>query len=97
MVQNQRRTVTGKRSTPTSTRKPIASLALAYQLTQKASKVGFDWPDIQGVLKKLDEELMEFGRPFATAIQREPKKNWATSCSFLRTSRGSYESILNRL
>ena len=47
-------------SAPTSTGKPIASLALAYQLTQRASKVGFDWPDIQGVLKKLDEELMEF-------------------------------------
>ena len=35
-------------STPTSTGKPIASLALAYQLTQRASKVGFDWPDTRG-------------------------------------------------
>ncbi len=36
------------------------SLYRAYQLTQKASRVGFDWPDIEGVLKKLDEEIGEF-------------------------------------
>ena len=36
------------------------SLSLAYQLTQKASRVGFDWPDIEGVLNKLDEEIREF-------------------------------------
>jgi len=71
MVQNQKKAVTGERSTPTSTRKPIASLALAYQLTQKASKVGFDWPDIQGVLNKLDEELMEFREALR---HRDPKR-----------------------
>jgi tetrapyrrole methylase family protein / MazG family protein len=37
-----------------------SSLLLAYHLTKKASRVGFDWPDIRGVLKKLDEELKEF-------------------------------------
>jgi uncharacterized protein YabN with tetrapyrrole methylase and pyrophosphatase domain len=36
------------------------SLTLAYQLTEQASTVGFDWPDIGGVLNKLDEELNEF-------------------------------------
>ncbi len=36
------------------------SLYRAYQLTQKASRVGFDWLDIEGVLKKLDEEIGEF-------------------------------------
>jgi tetrapyrrole methylase family protein/MazG family protein len=35
------------------------SLSQAYQLTQKASRVGFDWADIEGVLKKLDEEIGE--------------------------------------
>jgi tetrapyrrole methylase family protein/MazG family protein len=58
-------------SAPISTGKPIASLALAYQLTQRASKVGFDWPDIQGVLKKLDEELMEFREALR---HRDPKR-----------------------
>ena len=41
------------------TEKDIPSLTLAYQLTRKASQVGFDWPDIGGVLKKLDEEMKE--------------------------------------
>ena len=38
----------------------LSSLALAYRLTQRASRVGFDWPDLSGVLKKMDEELEEF-------------------------------------
>ena len=40
--------------------KDSPSLSQAYQLTQRASRVGFDWPNIEGVLKKLDEELGEF-------------------------------------
>jgi uncharacterized protein YabN with tetrapyrrole methylase and pyrophosphatase domain len=36
------------------------SLSQAYQLTQRASRVGFDWPNIEGVLNKLDEEMGEF-------------------------------------
>jgi tetrapyrrole methylase family protein/MazG family protein len=36
------------------------SLSQAYQLTQKASRVGFDWPNIEGVLNKLNEEIREF-------------------------------------
>ena len=40
--------------------KDSPSLSQAYQLTQRASKVGFDWPNIEGVLNKLDEEMREF-------------------------------------
>ena len=40
--------------------KDSPSLSQAYQLTQKASRVGFDWPNIEGVLNKLDEEMREF-------------------------------------
>src|ERR1022692_902153 len=32
----------------------------AYQLTRRASRVGFDWPDIAGVIEKLREEILEF-------------------------------------
>jgi tetrapyrrole methylase family protein/MazG family protein len=39
--------------------KDLPSLSLAYRLTQKASRVGFDWPDLNGILKKLDEEMKE--------------------------------------
>jgi tetrapyrrole methylase family protein/MazG family protein len=35
------------------------SLSRAYQLTQRVSRVGFDWPKIGGVLKKLEEEMEE--------------------------------------
>jgi MazG family protein len=31
----------------------------AYQLTRRASRVGFDWPNIAGVLDKLREEIQE--------------------------------------
>jgi tetrapyrrole methylase family protein/MazG family protein len=40
--------------------KDSPSLVRAYQLTRKASRVGFDWPSIEGVLEKLDEEMKEF-------------------------------------
>jgi tetrapyrrole methylase family protein/MazG family protein len=40
--------------------KDSPSLSRAYQLTRRASQVGFDWPSMEGVLKKLDEELGEF-------------------------------------
>jgi len=39
--------------------KAVSSLSLAYQLTRKVSRLGFDWPDLKGVLKKLDEEMKE--------------------------------------
>lgn len=39
--------------------KDLPSLSLAYRLTQKASRVGFDWPDVNGILKKMDEEIKE--------------------------------------
>ena len=59
MVRNKK-AMAKRRKTPIFQRKQIASLDLAYRLTQRASRVGFDWPDIRGVLKKLDEELTEF-------------------------------------
>jgi tetrapyrrole methylase family protein/MazG family protein len=31
----------------------------AYQMTTKVSRVGFDWPDVAGVLEKLEEEAEE--------------------------------------
>lgn len=37
----------------------LPALLGAYRMTQKASGVGFDWPDVGGVLAKLDEEIAE--------------------------------------
>jgi len=36
-----------------------SSLSRAYELTQRASRLGFDWPEIGGVLRKMDEEVEE--------------------------------------
>ena len=37
----------------------LSSLSQAYELTKRASRLGFDWPDIGGVLEKMDEEIGE--------------------------------------
>ncbi len=39
--------------------KAAPALLRAERLTEKASRIGFDWPDIQGVRQKLAEELQE--------------------------------------
>ena len=43
----------------------LPSLSYAYRLTRKASRLGFDWPDLAGALKKMDEELEEFHEALA--------------------------------
>jgi nucleoside triphosphate diphosphatase len=47
---------------------PQAAPALlrAERLTEKASRIGFDWPDIQGVRAKLAEELEELDTAMAS-------------------------------
>ncbi len=37
----------------------LPALLQSYRMTQKAADVGFDWPDVEGVLAKIDEELSE--------------------------------------
>ena len=51
--------------------KDSSSLSQAYQLTRIASRAGFDWPNIEGVLQKLDEEIREFRE--ALALQDRKK------------------------
>ncbi len=47
---------------------PTAAPALlrAERLTEKASRIGFDWPDVAGVRAKLDEELGELDEAIAS-------------------------------
>jgi tetrapyrrole methylase family protein/MazG family protein len=52
-------------------RKDSSTLSLANQLTRTASRAGFDWPNIEGVLEKLDEEMTEFRE--ALALQDRKK------------------------
>ncbi|HEY6106676.1 MAG TPA: nucleoside triphosphate pyrophosphohydrolase, partial [Anaeromyxobacteraceae bacterium] len=43
----------------------MPALARAERLTEKASRVGFDWPDPSGPRAKVDEELAELDRAMA--------------------------------
>ncbi len=47
---------------------PSAAPALlrAERLSEKASRIGFDWPDVSGVRAKLDEELQELDAALAS-------------------------------
>jgi tetrapyrrole methylase family protein / MazG family protein len=57
--------------------KGLPAILEAYQMTTKASRVGFDWPDPSGAQAKLDEEVAELReaearRPADTkAVQEE--------------------------
>lgn len=51
--------------------KGSSSLSRAYHLTQKASWVGFDWPNIEGVLNKLDEEMRELREALSLQDRRK--------------------------
>jgi MazG family protein len=37
----------------------IPALLEAFQLTRKAARIGFDWPDVEGIFDKLQEESSE--------------------------------------
>ena len=43
----------------------LPALARAHTLTERASAVGFDWPDREGPRAKVDEELMELDEAMA--------------------------------
>jgi ATP diphosphatase len=47
------------------------SLLRAERLTEKASRIGFDWPDLAGVRGKLDEELKELDEAIARGDRDE--------------------------
>ncbi len=54
-----------RRSILEEVREDIPSLPRAYQLTRIASRAGFDWPNVEGVLQKLEEEMGEFREALA--------------------------------
>lgn len=44
----------------------LPALVRAHRVAEKASGVGFDWPDLAGVLAKVDEERAELGEALAS-------------------------------
>src|SRR5262249_29377358 len=49
----------GDESMLDSVSRSIAAVMESFQMTTKAGRVGFDWPDAGGALEKLDEETAE--------------------------------------
>jgi uncharacterized protein YabN with tetrapyrrole methylase and pyrophosphatase domain len=47
-----------------------SSLSRATLLARRASLLGFDWPDVSGVLKKMEEELGELQEALSTGNRR---------------------------
>jgi MazG family protein len=57
----------GKTATPeepesvlTGVSSAMPALLEAHKLSSRAAHVGFDWPDVRGVVEKLEEEIQEF-------------------------------------
>lgn len=52
--------------------KTLPALAYSQEIQGRAARLGFDWPDIEGVLAKVREELDEFARAKAKeALEHE--------------------------
>lgn len=56
-----------------SVSKSLPSLMRSEKLQKKAAKVGFDWPDVNGALQKVEEETQELKQ----AIENQDKENMA--------------------
>ncbi len=68
----KRRPSSPRRSFPSlldGTPDDLSPLKKAFQITEKVSRAGFDWPDPIGLLKKLDEEIQEFRSALFTKKQ----------------------------
>ena len=61
----------GGRSVLEGVPREMPALARADRLTEKASRVGFDWPDASGARAKVDEELRELDAALVTADAAE--------------------------
>lgn len=49
----------------------LPALLQGWRMTEKASRVGFDWPDVSGVKDKLNEELQELDQALASGNAAE--------------------------
>ena len=52
----------------------LPALLAAYRLTQKAAGVGFDWPEAQAVLDKVDEEVAELREALADGKREDTRE-----------------------
>ena len=53
------KSIAGQYSTLAGVSSAMPSLLEAYKLSSRAAQVGFDWPNVEGLFEKLDEETLE--------------------------------------
>ena len=70
----------------------LPALTRAAKLTARAARVGFDWPDADAVLNKLDEEVAELRAELPPPIPRAWPTRLAICCSCWPISRASWIS-----
>jgi tetrapyrrole methylase family protein/MazG family protein len=73
----------------------LPPLDRAHRLQKKAAKAGFDWPDIRGVMGKLEEELGEVSD--AIEALKAPGSNTAAETGDFAQSRDALEDELGDL
>jgi tetrapyrrole methylase family protein/MazG family protein len=49
----------------------MSSLLRAHRLQKRAAQVGFDWEKVEDVLKKVDEEILEFQEALKSGRREE--------------------------
>jgi len=50
--------------------KSLPALCRAQEVTRRAARVGFDWPDVKGVWEKIEEELRELRQAMGELDER---------------------------
>ena len=82
---------------------PLALPALmrANKLQKKASRAGFDWPDIRGVFDKVEEEMEELRAEIESGLDQEALRDEAGDLLFavvnlVRHAGAEPESVLRR-
>ena len=63
-----------KKSVLDGVSKGAPSLLEAYQLTDRAAFVGFDWPNVEGIIEKLEEEIAELRKARAAGGEGVPEE-----------------------
>ena len=60
----------------------LGALARSHRYQERAAGVGFDWPDLDGVLAKLEEETRELRRELKTLPEAPPAGSGAPSARY---------------
>ena len=74
--------------------KGLPALMRAQQQQEVAAQVGFDWPDVQGVVEKLHEEISELKEAWDKNDQAQVESEIRISFSHASIWQGGWESML---